>query len=54
MRRWVKLHCRRRVILSRGFCVLVAMIYQSAYSDINAAPIVIGEKCWLATDVSPA
>ena len=25
--------------------------YQSAHFDINAAPIVVGEKCWLATDV---
>ncbi|VEA60448.1 acetyltransferase [Salmonella enterica subsp. salamae] len=25
--------------------------YTSAHFDINAAPIVIGEKCWLATDV---
>jgi putative colanic acid biosynthesis acetyltransferase WcaF len=25
--------------------------YMSAHFDINATPIVIGEKCWLATDV---
>lgn len=25
--------------------------YMSAHFDINARPIVIGEKCWLATDV---
>ncbi len=37
------------VISQKGICVPVAMIIPAP--SIHAAPIVIGEKCWLATDV---
>lgn len=35
----------------KGYLCTGSHDYTSAHFDINAAPIVIGEKCWLATDV---
>lgn len=39
------------VISQKGYLCTGSHDYTSAHFDINAAPIVIGEKCWLATDV---
>ncbi|SUG32548.1 acetyltransferase [Salmonella enterica subsp. arizonae] len=39
------------VISQKGYLCTGSHDYTSDHFDINAAPIVIGEKCWLATDV---
>lgn len=39
------------VISQKSYLCTGSHDYTSAHFDINAAPIVIGEKCWLATDV---
>ncbi len=39
------------VISQKGYLCTGSHDYTSAHFDINAAPIVIGEKCWLATDL---
>ncbi len=40
-----------RSLFHKGYLCTGSHDYTSAHFDINAAPIVIGEKCWLATDV---
>jgi len=39
------------VVSQKSYLCTGSHDYQSAHFDIYARPIVIGEKCWLATDV---
>lgn len=39
------------VISQKSYLCTGSHDYASQYFDINATPIVIGDKCWLATDV---